>query len=158
DNNGYASDVFRWSSGALSLVSAAAGSRTAGANGTSSDPVVSADGSTVVFLSTAFNLVNGFVDENDGGRDVYRWRKRSVSLVSHAAGAPTQGADTDAGFDQRNLSVSRDGSVVAFASGAGNLISGFISPGRGLQIYLWESGQVVLASGAGGSATQGGYS
>jgi Tol biopolymer transport system component len=71
DNNGL-SDVFlyRRSSGAVSLLSHSVGSAATTANGDSTDPVMSADGASVLYLSSAPDLVRGVLDGN-GTIDVF---------------------------------------------------------------------------------------
>lgn len=87
------------------------------ANAGSFLPNVSADGSTVAFASWATNLVapgstptvNVFVHHHPTGQTV------------HVSQAPDGGAGDD---DSTDPALSADGSVVAFASFAGNLVDG----------------------------------
>ena len=84
------------------------------ADGNSSRPRISADGSTVAFMSAATNLVPG--DTNDT-TDVFV-HDLDTGVTSVASRSPS-GAPTD-GFSQ-NPSLSADGRYVAFASAGTNL-------------------------------------
>lgn len=83
----------------------------------SAAPVVSGDGSVVVFFSTAPNLVAG--DTNVAGdiflHDIASGTTERVSLANSGAEAAGQSNSPD---------VSADGSVVAFTSFASNLVAG----------------------------------
>ena len=99
------------------LVSATA----AGVEGNNSSflPVLSADGVTVAFESVATDLVAG---DTNGVSDIFVW-----SALNPAAGA--QRVSVGAGGVQANAtsnkpSLSGDGKVVAFTSGASNLTAG----------------------------------
>lgn len=90
------------------------------ADGTQADsgsfyPMISADGSTVVFQSRATNLVP---NDTNGVRDVF--------AVTVATGAVERVSVGDGGvegnYDATYSDVSADGSVVAFQSGASNLV------------------------------------
>jgi Tol biopolymer transport system component len=87
------------------------------ADGSSYRPVISADGSTVVFESLATNLV---ADDTNDARDVF--------VADLATGAITRISMSTAGAEgdlsSYEATVSADGSVVAFASYATNLVSG----------------------------------
>lgn len=110
------------------LVSAA----TAGVqgNGDSFLPVLSADGVTVAFESSASNLVAG---DTNGVSDVFVW-----SAIDRAAGA--QRVSVGAGGAQANAtsnkpSLSGDGRVVAFTSGATNLTVGENGGTNAIRVY-----------------------
>ncbi len=131
-----------------SLVSRADGPTGAPANGTSSEPAISADGSTVVFMSTATNLA-GVIDtagtEQIYARDLVDGTTR---LVSRADG-PTGDVANDSSEEP---SVSDDGDVIAFSSFATNLGGG--SGHR--QVYVRTGGaDTKLVSVLSGSATPG---
>ena len=110
-------DVFVYDvvNGDLSRVSVVSGG--AQAAGASYDPDISADGRYVVFTSTAINLVAA---DDSPWPDVYIHDRETgqTSLVSFDA-AGTRGA----GFSGQP-SVSADGRVVAFASGASDIVPG----------------------------------
>jgi Tol biopolymer transport system component len=79
--------------------------------------VVSANGRFVVFTSLATNLVAG---DSNGFQDVFRHDRQSgqTELISQSsAGAGANG-------NSFTSAISADGSVIAFASAASNLVSG----------------------------------
>jgi Tol biopolymer transport system component len=87
------------------------------ADGSSSSPSISADGRLVAFVSDAGNLVPG---DNNGQLDVFvrDWQAGRTELMSaRPGGAPGNGASF-------SPAISDDGSVVAFASRASNLVTG----------------------------------
>ncbi len=88
------------------------------ANDTASFSVLSADGTTVAFTSRASNLVPG---DTNGDYDVFV-RDLDANTTVRASVA-TSGAQTGGGWIG-DLDLSADGSVVAFASGATNLVVG----------------------------------
>jgi Tol biopolymer transport system component len=125
------SDIFRWTraDGKVDLVSASSDGSAAAGSG-SFQPAISADGSTIVFLSQADDLVAGIDDANNPelpdippldwvSTDVYAWQAAGeMRLVSRAAGADATG---DRGsIDAR---ISRDGSTVVFTSAASDLVA-----------------------------------
>lgn len=83
----------------------------------SGQPRISADGTTVVFLSAATNLVRG---ADNGKRNIYRWSvgKQVMSRVS----MPRDGGNLNG--DCFQPAVSANGSIVAFRSNAANLVDG----------------------------------
>jgi Tol biopolymer transport system component len=93
----------------------------AAAPGTSSDPSISADGSTVAFVSTAGDLAAGASKTQS---NVYvRLPDGSVELVSGGvAGAVANGAASQP-------AISSNGLAVAFTSTASNLVSGLQTVG-----------------------------
>ena len=108
-------------------------------NGNSYGLALSADGLHVVFDSDASNLVAG---DTNGVTDVFLWSAdggvltRAVQRVSvNAGGVQANGRSYDP-------TVSADGKVVAFASGANNLTSG-VAAESGFNVYLRD-----LVSGA----------
>jgi Tol biopolymer transport system component len=98
----------------------------AGANGPSSAPALSADGSVVAFASSASNLVFGDVNGVD---DVFvREGPGAAVRVSIAPdGGPANGPSGQP-------SISGDGRYVAFTSAARNLVAG--AGGPGTQVYV----------------------
>ena len=110
-----AGDVFLYdrAADAVSLVSVGAGG--APARGTSTDPTVSADGRRVAFASFAANIVPG---DANGTTDVFI-RDMREAVTERAS-------QTDAGDDANGISqlptISADGTEVAFASRASNLV------------------------------------
>jgi Tol biopolymer transport system component len=116
-------------------------------------PAISADGSVVVFDSTAANVVPG--QTGPAGRsNVFLFHRPTgkTSLVSHASSSLTASGDGDAG----SFAVNADGSFVAFASLANDHVSRQAGRGRKTSdvfLYSRATGRITLVSGAGGSAT-----
>lgn len=126
DGNGVA-DVFvkDLTTGAVTRVSTDAGGN--GGNDASSDPVFSADGGSVLFTSSASDLVSG---DSNGVGDVFvkNLATGAIEIVS----ATTGGAASDG--DSFSVAVSSDGEHVAFVSMAGDLATG-ATAGTG-QVYV----------------------
>jgi Tol biopolymer transport system component len=119
DVNGYAGDtsgegdIFVTDGNATVLVSGQ--SDGSGTDGESSRPSISADGATIVFESSASNLVE---EEPDVVQEVYRYdagEEPSVSLLS------INGLSEPADGNCSRAAISGDGSAVAFESSASNL-------------------------------------
>lgn len=149
DTNG-SFDVFQYDrlSGANTLVSHANGAPTTAAQTFSTFQGMSADGRYILLQSRATNLVAGFVDNNGAGADdIYLWDRdtNSAQLVSRSAASPLAGAAGSALFGR----LSADGSRVAFASSAGNLVAGFTDRnGAETDAYVFEraTGAMQLVS------------
>ena len=145
-NGGF--DIFLWdrSSGATTLVSHTAGSAAISGNAPSSfDGSLSADGRWLTFSSLAIDLAAGTSDAN-AASDVFLWdRTTGVSiLVSHDAGSPIAAGDAASS----NPVISKDGGWIAFASLAGNLVSGQTDSAGTPDLFLWEraSGTATLVT------------
>ncbi len=151
--------------GSVQLVSHAAGSPATAADNVSGDSAgVSEDGRYIAHVSRATNLVAGQVDAN-GLPDVFLYDRATGDnvLVSHAAGLPTR-TGTPSRFDPRSVHISADGRRVSYASGASELVDGFID-GNGADfadVFLWDrssslnrlvSRRSVSASVSGNSAS-----
>ena len=141
DSNG-GHDVFLYDREAntVTLVSHKAGSAVdAGNNYTTSTITrisIASDGSRVGFSSQASDLVAGQVDPNrfSGNEDTFVFERSTglVSLAGHAPGAPTMAAN-----ERSTGTITRDGSHMALASWASNLITG---DGNGLlDVFLAPS-------------------
>ena len=104
------------------LVSVAA-SGTASANGTSANGVPSADGRYVAFESAASDLINGFVDGNGAGRDVFL-RDLTANATQLISVRRTGGGSAN-GASNRPF-ISADGGLVVFLSAASDLVSPFV--------------------------------
>ncbi|BAU12161.1 hypothetical protein LEP3755_26900 [Leptolyngbya sp. NIES-3755] len=102
-------DVFLWNSADNSIVLVSAGS-----NGTSEQPVMSEDGRFVAFVSAGSNLVSG---DTNGQRDVFVWDRTTgaIALVSQSTGGVISDGDSS------QISISRNGRLIAFTSTARNL-------------------------------------
>jgi Tol biopolymer transport system component len=96
------------------------GPRGAEANGLSFAPVVSADGSLVVFSSEAGNLV---ADDSNGARDVFLASTESASLT-RLSRRPGTGREAQSDGPSLGPVVDASGVIVAFASFATNLVAG----------------------------------
>jgi uncharacterized repeat protein (TIGR01451 family) len=140
--------------GEMQLVSHVPGAATTTADrGTGSNTAwLSSDGSALAFESTASNLVAGQVDP-PATADVFVFDRPSgaVTLVSHAAGLPTQAASGPS----EGPSLSSDGRFVAFQSLAGDLVPGQSDPATTWDVFLHDrqTGVTTLASHVPGSAT-----
>jgi hypothetical protein len=125
--------------GALTLVSHAAGAAGTPANGFCQVPRISADGGSVAFLSVATNLVSGQVDPDpDLTEDLFLWDRATgaITLVSHAHTSAVTAAND---LTENAASLSADGRFVAYTSWATNLAPVTTSPGHiPLQVWLWD--------------------
>ena len=149
--------LYNTQTGAAQLVSGVAthsgNSATAGA-GDSFDPLISADGSTIVYFSFADDLVTGEQDSNNSFSvySVFSFNTHTnqTTLVSAVQGSPTTNSNDDA----LAAAVSNDGSAIAFVSKATNL-----TPGQGhtntpnVFVYNTSSGSLTLASHTNTSAS-----
>lgn len=103
---------------------------TEGGNGHSSTPSLSANGSTVAFSSDATNLVDGQADQNNWP-DIFLHDVASGETVN-----VTHGGNGVSG----GLSLSADGSKVAFTSFATNLVDGQADPnGAFPDIFVYDA-------------------
>jgi len=106
-------------------------------NADSGAPAISADGLTVVFESSASNLVSG---DTNGARDVFAWSALTPDQGPKRLSLAPGGVEANA--DSSEPVVSGDGAVVAFSSGASNLTTG-VSGINTINVY-----RRVVASGA----------
>jgi hypothetical protein len=136
--------------GDILLVSRSAASPVRAGHGDSSAPVLSADGRYVAFLSTADDLVPGQIDSNED-LDVFLFDRMTgvTTLISHAA----TGAAMAGNLPSSEVTISADGSRVAFTSRATDLITGQSSWDG--QVFLFDrpSGTTALVSHKAGSRT-----
>jgi Tol biopolymer transport system component len=144
--------VFERATGAVTLVSHAAGAPLTTSGGFAVDPVISADGDWVVWSGPGDNLVVGQVDSNSA-QDIFLWDRmnNTANLVSRSsAGVATAG---NAG--STSARISDHGRFVAFHSSATDLVSGQMDTNNDLDAFLYDdtSGDVILASRAAGSST-----
>ncbi len=109
-----ASDVFVWeaATGTVTLVSRQASGESA--NGFSLEPVLNEDGSSVVYLSTANNIVDG---DSNGVADAFLLN-RTTGLTTRVNVAED---GTQADLEAFNPSLSADGNTVVFWSSATTL-------------------------------------
>lgn len=111
------------------------------------DPMISADGRSVVFASTAWGLVQRPEGTDDRRQTaVYLWNRSTgqTTLVSHSVAGPTSYPDSNS----FSPVISADGSAVAFASGATDLIDGHDENRFESDVFLWErsTGEILLVS------------
>jgi hypothetical protein len=117
-------------------------------------PAISADGNFVVFTSLARNLVPGQVNTPVGvfliGSNVFLYNRQTgvITLVSHAAGAPSVTGD---GYSWSPV-VSADGHFVAYFSDAQNLVPAG-SPGGDVYLFDAWAGTTTAVSHVSGSDT-----
>ncbi|MBX7219978.1 MAG: hypothetical protein K1Y36_08525 [Blastocatellia bacterium] len=125
DGNGTSTDVFRrdLTAGTTTLISRTAASATTSGNGNSDQPVLSSDGTRVAFISTATDLIAGFTDGNGTSTDIFlrNLTAGTTTLVSRTAAVAT----TSGNGNSDTLSLSADGTKVAFQSTATDLVTGF---------------------------------
>jgi RHS repeat-associated protein len=132
DGNGTgwgAGDVFLrdMATGETRLISHIPGETKTSGNGVSFQPVVSADGSKVLFRSNATNLVTGLTDTNNqADLFVYDVATQTIALVSvNAAGTGTGNSGED---NSPNLpGISADGRYVVFHSDSTDLVPQSVS-------------------------------
>jgi Tol biopolymer transport system component len=130
-------------------------SSTTSADASSFDAVISPDGSTVVFVSYATDLVPGQTASGGAGfTNVFLYKNDgsgAVSLVSGSHGSPTF---TAAGFSD-SPALSADGRRIVFRSDAPDLLPGVTFPARGSNVFLFDRNQpanpVTLLSHAAGN-------
>lgn len=137
DTNGYR-DIFVRDllSGTNILASVAADG--SGANGISTEPVLSADGRFVAFTSTATNLVSGAT--NDTG-DVY---VRDLLMGTNTLVSVSPNGSSPGNRISRLPLISADRRYVLFHSSAGNLTPGF--PGVRIDDLFWRDTQAGVTS------------
>ena len=139
------SQVFVAQNGKVSLVSHDVSSPTAPANfnaGNFGNLVISADGKSIAYNSTATNLVPAGV--RNKFNDVFLFRNGINTLVSHA----TSGLNNEAAGESTNAVISADGNVVAYEGGASNLVADYqdSDPSTSTQIYAFKNGVNTLVS------------
>jgi Tol biopolymer transport system component len=146
DANG-GSDVFLWDrvTGAITLVSHAAGSPGTAADSFSYYVFISADGNFVVFTSRASNLVAGQVEPVpiQQTADVFLWSRASntLTLLSRKSGTTATAADQDS----LATDLSADGGVVVFWTVANDLLS-TVADGKGdADIYAYQRSTDTLS-------------
>ncbi|MCL4699720.1 MAG: PD40 domain-containing protein, partial [Burkholderiaceae bacterium] len=112
-------------------------------NADSGAPAISRDGLTVAFESSATNLVAG---DTNGVRDVYVWSSAGGTLTTGVTRASVGAGGAEANGESHDPTVSADGSVVAFASYATNLVAGTTVTGTNAYRRVMASGATTLLS------------
>jgi len=152
-------DVFLYDrlQGTTALVSHVSGSPGTTGDDRSHDPVISADGRYVAFVSQARNLVPGLENALPGRTNVFLYDRATgkITLASRRAGS----GEAANGFSM-NPFLSADGSYLGFNSSATDLVSGQLGNHTGLNVFLVEraSGATTLVSRRGSSAVEPGNS
>ena len=130
-------DVFLYdrTTGSITLVSESVVGGGHGSNGSTVFGGVSADCRFVPLISRSDNLIEGLVNNTVFDTNVYRWDRESgdVDLISHRMGEPLVTANRTSG----GVTMSADGQVVAFDSGATDLVAG--SAPIDNQVFYWQS-------------------
>ncbi len=139
----FAADIFLYdlANESVRLISASSGSASTAANAGSSDPAISADGSRVLFLSQATNLVSGQT-VGTSGQDAFLFDGAGgLKMVSRVAGSAAAAGDGPV----RRAVLSTDGQYVAFESFASNLIVGGSDANGDFDIFLYRVADSALA-------------
>jgi Tol biopolymer transport system component len=131
------------------LVSATAGGQPA--NGWSGSPAISHDGQVIAFVSAATNLAPG--DTSPRAKLLVRDRRTGKTELAsvNARGEPANG---ESAFP----AISRDGQIVAFVSGADNLVAGDANQAEDVFVRDRQAKTTELASVAAGGGTADGPS
>jgi Tol biopolymer transport system component len=140
--------LFDRNAGTTTLASAASGAPATTGSDFSYAPVISADGSQIVFYSDAGNLVAGAKDFN-GGEDVILHDTASGSnayATPHAPGSPSLTPDGDSSV----RGMSGDGRYVLIESTGLNLVAGQLDANRRADVFLRDraTGSNLLVSRA----------
>ncbi len=145
--------VFNQTTGLTQLASHVPASSTTTGNGSSQNPVISADGQFIAFQSAADNLVTGQADTNLVGNDVFVFNQTNglLRLVSGVNGSTTITGD---GVSEIPV-ISATGQFIAFQTQASNLVTGQTDPNGFTDIFLFDlvTGTTRLVSGSIGSMT-----
>jgi Tol biopolymer transport system component/outer membrane protein assembly factor BamB len=139
DTHGF-DDVFLYDrvADAVALVSHVPGSGVTTGNNFSEKPAISADGNWVAFLSAASDLVPG--SDTNSMHDLFLFERATgvVTLVTHAAGAPTTAGNGSAYILESDLRISNDGAWIAYESSAANLVAGVTDTNLKYDVFLYE--------------------
>jgi fibronectin type 3 domain-containing protein len=124
--------------GQNTLISHMAGAATTGGNGQSVGAVISADGSTIAFVSNATDLVAG-QSQSAGSNQIFLYSVATgtTTLVTHAFNSTTT-ASGNVDYTT-NVSFSANGRFLAFASYGTSLIAGQVDTGNnGNDVFLYD--------------------
>ena len=146
--------LFERATGAVTLLTHAGGAPATTANAaTNGAGAISADGAWITFASPATDLVSGQTDTNGAG-DVFLFQRATgtLSLISHASGNPVQAGNAGCFSDPM---LSRDGTTVAFACAATDLLAGLTDTAGTYDYFLYHrpTGAATLVSHSLASST-----
>jgi VCBS repeat-containing protein len=121
---------------------------TLGSNGISIGPVISADGSTILFSSSSSNLTSG---DTNGRGDLFLYDKQNGHMVNITQG---DGSDTSGAFKSGGSfgSLSEDGRTVVYESVATDLTPGDTNGQQDIFLYTAGSTVNITANGNGESS------
>jgi Tol biopolymer transport system component len=144
--------LYQRATGAVTLVSHAAGSSLVPGDGDSYLPQISADGRWLAFLSRATNLIAGQVPSpvaSPTDAFLYDRISGSLRLVSHTIASPQTPGNVG------SFTLSADGRYVAFDSPAPDLVPGQVNGAAGSNVFVYDriANATSLVSHGQGSAT-----
>ncbi|MBX3024584.1 PD40 domain-containing protein [bacterium] len=154
DTNGTVDVFVRDMVGGTTTLASANATGTASGISYSSAPALSADGNAVAFLSYATDLTTD--TDLNGNQDVF---VRQLGLgITKLVSANSGGSDTGNGFSY-SPAISGDGSYVAFASYADDLVSGGIDTNFSSDVFVRDvlAGTTALVSINSGGTASGNY-
>ncbi|MDQ4132339.1 MAG: hypothetical protein M3179_03840 [Actinomycetota bacterium] len=145
--------LYARATGTVALVSHRPHSPTTAADADSCCTALSFDGSSLAFLSSTTNLVTGQSDAN-GTYDVFVYTASTgtVSLISHVP----HGLTTTGNGRSGQPSISADGALVVFDSGATDLVAGHTDANGERDVFLYNRGtetMTLVARAASGTTT-----
>jgi Tol biopolymer transport system component len=149
-------DLFRFDSwtSKTELVTLKAGTLFQAAHGETGRAFLSADGNTVVFESTAPDLVNGFVDNNGAAPSIFKrdLTTSTTTLVDGKLGSATESSEA-AGQLQ---GLSADGRTVLFQTAAKDILENFVDGnGDAPDVYVRTATGSSLVTTSGVAADHG---
>jgi len=149
-----ANNVYSYSQGTNTLVNHGATSPAAAANQSAFAPVISGNGNLIAYTSTATNLVPGQVASAFSNVFLYQESGGGNSLVSGKNGSIT----TSATGDSDSPSISSDGSAIAYASTAIDIVPGEtvgnLTPQGDVYYFSRTTGETALVSSKTGTLNQ----
>lgn len=164
DNTGPGgSSIFLFDSmdSSLRLVNHVPGNASATGNGFAQAPVISNDGTYVVYESAASDLVTGYTDNNFTGLELYLYdvEADTTTLISHRHDDPLEGGNERTVQWGGRAALSADNRFIAYRSEATDLVTGFTDNNGGteedLYLYNVEDGTNRLITHAHNDPTQG---
>ncbi len=108
-------------------------------NGTSERPAISDDARYIVFQSTAQNLV---IDKTSSRSDIFLYDRNTKKTTRINLAAD----NSEANASSEHAAISADGSIIAFASDASNLVGGDTQGNKDIFIYDRTNGTITRVS------------